>query len=282
MLRLAEPHAGVLVDRFTADERAAELRERAKGLPRLALDEREIADLALVATGAASPLTGFLGERDYRSVLERLALANGTPWPVPFTLAVTVSQMAAVLQRRAAALHDARGRLLGVIDATDAFVRDPRAEAVAMYGTDDASHPGVAYLLARPTGLVGGPVTVLRRPAAKGDLRPWAPREVRTMARRGRWSGIAGLATAEGAGCLEPLGSARPALLPVPAVAVRHAPGRDALLQAIVLKNHGAREVFLEVDRSDWLAAVERFGPEELGVTPLWMIPGGNRAAARA
>lgn len=112
-------------------------------------------------------------------------------------------------------------------------------------------------------------------------MRPWAPREVRTLARREKWSGIAGLATAEGAGCLEPLGSASPALLPVPAVAVRHSPGRDALLQAIVLKNHGAREVFLEYDRSDWLAVAERFTPEDIGVTPLWMIPAGSRATLR-
>ncbi len=282
MSGLAEPHAGVLVDRFVAEDRAAELRERAKRLPQLTLDEREAADLELIATGAASPLTGFLGARDYRSVLDRLTLADGTPWPIPFTLAVTVAQMAAVLRHRAAALHDTQGRLRGTIEATDSFVRNPRDEAIALYGTDVPAHPGVAYLLARPTGLIGGRVTVLPAPIVKGQLRPCAPREVRMLARRGKWSGLAGLATVEGAGCLEPLGSTRPALLPVPRVAVRQSLGRDALLQAIVLKNHGAREVFLEYDRSDWLAVSQRFKPEDLGVTPLWMIRAGTRSAMHA
>jgi len=201
---------------------------------------------------------------------------------VPFTLAVTVAQMAAALRLGAAALHDQRGRLRGTIEATDSFVRNPRDEAMAMYGTDDASHPGVAYLLARPTGLIGGRVTVLPAPTVTGHPSPYAPREIRMLARRGKWSGLAGLATVEGAGCLEPIGSNPPALLPVPSVAVRHSSGRDALLQAIVLKNHGAQEVFLEYDRADWLAVSQRFRPEDLGVTPLWMIRGGTNVTLRA
>jgi sulfate adenylyltransferase len=273
MSGLAEPHAGFLVDRYVEEHRAADLRARAQRLPQLTLDERETIDLELIATGAASPLRGFLGGRDYRSVLDRLTLVDGTPWPVPFTLAVTVSQMASVLRERAAALRDREGRLRGVIDASDMFVRNPRDEAVALYGTDDAAHPGVAYLLARPTGLLGGEITVLQAPKLEGALRACVPREARALARRGRWSGLAGLGTAEGAGCLEPLGSSRPALLSIPRVAIRHSPGRDALLQALVLKNHGAREVFLEYDRSDWLDVAQRFAPEDLGVTPIWMIP---------
>ena len=74
MSRLAEPHAGVLVNRLVDEESTGPLRGRAVRLPPLTLDDRELADLELVATGAASPLTGFMGVRDYRSVLERLRL----------------------------------------------------------------------------------------------------------------------------------------------------------------------------------------------------------------
>ncbi len=270
MSRLTEPHGGVLVNRLVEEERAAELLDRAARLPRLVLDAREAADLDLVATGAASPLTGFLGLRDYRSVLERLRLADGTPWPIPFTLAVTVAQMAAVLRSRGAALRDAQGRLRAVIDATDAFVRDPHEEALALYGTDDPAHRGVAYLLSRPTGIVGGSVSVLPLPGAREPR--LAASELRAMARRHGWTGLAGVATTDGAGCLEPAGSSRPALFEVPSVAVRHAPGRDAFLQAIVLKNLGAREVFFEYDRADWLAVSPQLVPEDLGITPLWVV----------
>jgi hypothetical protein len=66
-------------------------------------------------------------------------------------------------------------------------------------------------------------------------------------------------------------------------VAVRLAAGRDAFLQAIVLKNYGALDVFFEHDRADWLAASPELLPEDLGITPLWFVaarPGGSLRAA--
>ncbi len=280
MLRLAEPHAGVLVNRVADEEKAGELRERAARLPQLTLASREAADLELIATGAASPLTGFMGIRDYRSVLDRLRLADGTPWPVPFTLAVTIADMALVLRHRAAALRDARGRLRAVIEATDAFVRDPREEARALYGTDDQAHRGVAHLLSRPTGTLGGRVTVFPSFESREAQQP-PPRDVRATARRQKWTGLRAIATIDGAGCLEPIGSTRPSLVPVPRVAVRQAPGRDAFLQAIVLKNFGAREVLFEYERADWVAVSPDLAPEDLGIAPVWVVTTARERSAR-
>lgn len=279
MLRLAEPHAGVLVNRLVEEkEESLALRVRAERLPQLTMSSREAADLELIATGAASPLTGFMGARDYRSVLDTLRLLDGTPWPVPFTLALSIAQMATVLRHRAAALRDGAGRLRAVIEATDVFVRDPREEARALYGTDDPAHRRVAQLLMRPTGTIGGRVTVL--PWDGAARQPAPPRDVRASARRQRWEGLRAIAALDGLGCLEPLGGARPTLLPVPRVAVRSAPGRDAFLQAIVLKNFGAREVLFEYDRADWLAVSPNLVPEDLGIAPVWVLTPRDRPLA--
>jgi sulfate adenylyltransferase len=276
MSRLAEPHAGVLVNRLVDKEAARAVRDRARTLPAFALAGHEAPDLELIAMGAASPLQGFMGHRDYRSVLDSLRLADGTPWPVPFTLAVTIPEMAAALRHGAAALHDGAGLLRAVIEVSDAYVRDPRGEARALYGTDDPTDRRVALLLSRPAGTIGGRVTAVPAagPAARG--RP-PPKDVRAIARRHRWDGLRGVATLDGGGCcLEALGGARPALLPIPRVAVRNAPGRDAFLQAIVLKNFGAREVLFEHDRADWLAASPRVVPEDLGLAPIWVLDVGR------
>lgn len=281
MTRLSEPHGGILVDRYVDADRAAELRDRAAPLAHLTLTAREVADLDLVASGAASPLSGFMGLRDYRSVLERLRLADGTPWPVPFTLAVTIEQMAAALHHGAAALTDHRRKLRGVIEVNEAFVRDPREEALAMYGTDDRGHRGVAHLLSRPTGILAGRITVLP-PSERDGAGAIRPREIRTQARRERWTRLRAVATRDGAGCLEPIGSARPALLPVLPVAVRRAAGRDAFLQAVVLKNYGALDVFFEHDRADWLDASPDLLPEDLGITPLWFVAARGAGSPRS
>jgi len=113
---LVAPHGGTLVDRFVPAEDVEVFRARAAALPQLTLDARELADLELIATGAASPLTGFLGSADYESVLQDLRLADGTVWPLPFTLAVSSETRALLDAGGAAALHDAKGALWGSIE----------------------------------------------------------------------------------------------------------------------------------------------------------------------
>jgi sulfate adenylyltransferase len=190
------PHGGALVDRFATPPEQLPLRVRASALPRIALDARERADLELIATGAASPLTGFLGARDYRRVVSELRLEDGTVWPLPLTLAVDPETRATLRVGGEAALHDAAGRLWGTIAVEEIHERDPLDEARGVYGTDDASHPGVAYLLERPRTLVAGPVTVLPLP---GDL-PFAeyrltPRELRARIAERGWRHVAGFQT---------------------------------------------------------------------------------------
>ncbi len=196
MPRLVDPHGGTLVDRFVPADEVEDLRHRAEGLPEIRLDAREQADLELIATGAASPLVGFLGAADYRSVLDRLRLADGTVWPLPFTLAVDEATRDAVRARGEAALVDGGGRVWGILRVEDVYTRDPLEESRAVYGTEDASHPGVAYLLGRPRALVGGTVRVLPLPAdlpfARYRLTPRALRQEITA--RG-WQKVAGFQT---------------------------------------------------------------------------------------
>lgn len=190
------PHGGTLVDRFAPPEAQERLRARAEALPRIVLEARERADLELIATGAASPLTGFLGSADYRHVLAELRLRNGTVWPLPLTLAVDPATRAALRSGGDAALVDAAGRPWGVIEVEEIFERDPLEESRAVYGTEDPAHPGVAYLLDRPRTLVAGPVWVLPLP----DDLPFAayrltPRELRARIAERGWRHVAGFQT---------------------------------------------------------------------------------------
>ena len=89
LLRLIDRTDDIIVrEHWRGGGDIVQLAESAATLAPLPLDGREQADLELIATGAASPLTGFLGKADYDSVLESFRLADGTVWPLPFTLAV--------------------------------------------------------------------------------------------------------------------------------------------------------------------------------------------------
>ena len=151
-----------------------------------------------------------------------------------------------------------------------------------MYGTDDPAHPGVRYLLSRPTGLIGGLVVVL--PVSETHDCAASPREDPSKRPSAEVDGLIGLATAEGLGCIEGTGDSEGALLGTHPVSVRHAPGRDAFLHAIVLKNHGAREGLPRV-RAPRLArrrlAARRRGSRD-DAAPDWHARGANQRVLRA
>ena len=194
--RLVEPHGGTLVDRIVTGSEADALRAKAASLPKITLDAREIADLELIAVGAASPLTGFLGQRDYESVLENMRLADGTVWPLPLTLAVTDAQRETLRVGGEAALFDAQGQLWAILQISEIYSRDPKAEARATYRTEEALHPGVAYLLQRPTNLVAGEVTVLPLPEnLTFKAFRFTPRELRAQIEAKGWKKVSGFQT---------------------------------------------------------------------------------------
>jgi sulfate adenylyltransferase len=156
------PHGGALVDRRVHGERRERLLADARSLPRVSLDERQVSDLDMIAVGAMSPLTGFMGARDYETVVKDMRLSGGAPWPFPITLRVSRDVAKSVGDR--AALHAPDGKLLAVLDVAERFEGDRQEEARRVFRTDDPKHPGVAALLAQGDVMLAGDVHVLDRP----------------------------------------------------------------------------------------------------------------------
>jgi sulfate adenylyltransferase len=154
------PHGGTLIDLYADESTAADLERNAQSMPRQELTEREISDIEMLATGAYSPLRGFMNHSDYQSVVDTLHLSSGVAWSIPITLAprteVAAGQHLALTQDE---------KVLAILHVEELFDRDVEHEAAAVYRTTDEAHPGVAALYAEGTRIIGGPVTVIRPPA---------------------------------------------------------------------------------------------------------------------
>jgi sulfate adenylyltransferase len=182
--RLIKPHGGTLVDRL------GERPDGVESLETLTLTSREVSDLDMLATGALSPLEGFMGRADYESVVEDMRLENGLAWALPVCLAVP----AAPLGDRVA-LADESGRPLAVLDVHEVFEYDKEREAERCFRTTETEHPGVARLFDQHPLYLSGRVTVFDRvPPAFPEL-ALDPADTRgAFAERG-WKRVVGFQT---------------------------------------------------------------------------------------
>ena len=191
------PHGGELVSRLASSAEAEEIRARAGALPLLTLSLRESADLDLIAVGAMSPLTGFMNRADYEGAVSEMRLAAGTLWSLPITLSAPPDAAAALGAGSEAALHDAEGRLVGIIEVAEVYPYDKQTEARHVFGTDDEDHPGVASVYRQHDLLVGGAVTVVEREQLEEVLRPYRqdPAETRAAFAGRDWRTVVGFQT---------------------------------------------------------------------------------------
>lgn len=191
------PHGGTLINRLAEGEKRTSLLEHAAALYSLKIDAWTISDLDLIGVGAFSPLTGFLGERDYHSVVERMRLEDGTVWSIPITLAVEPQIARDLAIGQEAALVGARdGVVYGIIEVQSIYHVDQRKEALNVFKTDDEAHPGVQKLFSRPSTYVGGPIQVLNRPKPdKFEEFYFDPAETRRLFSEKGWKSVVGFQT---------------------------------------------------------------------------------------
>lgn len=187
-MTFAPPQGRQLVDLLAPSARVVELRRRARGCPSWRLTRRQLCDLELLACGGFSPLQSFLGREDYLAVRDSMRLADGTLWPIPVTLDLPYEVAAAAQSAGMLALRGPGRGLLAVLHPTESWVPDLHTEAVAVYGTADPSHPGVAYLLRHThRRYISGVLEVLRLPPHRDFRRlRHTPAQLRAeFARRG-------------------------------------------------------------------------------------------------
>ncbi len=189
------PHGGRLVDLLLSPEEAERAAEEAEGLPVVTVGKRELSDLEMLAVGALSPLTGFIGEKDYRTVLDEMHLSSGLPWTIPVTLSLTEEEAKSLSVGERVALSTGHSTI-AVMDVEEIFKRDREHEARSVFRTDDVAHPGVKALHAAGDYVAAGPITVLHLPKHETFKRyRFSPAQTRAAFAERGWRTVVGFQT---------------------------------------------------------------------------------------
>jgi sulfate adenylyltransferase len=194
---LVPPHGGVLRELYVSTADAEALKRVSASLPQWTLNQRQLCDLELLLNGGFSPLQGFLGRADYDRVVSEMRLADGTLWPIPVTLDVSEAFAASLPANARISLNDTQGTPLAVLTVEDVYFPDRVAEARAVFGTTDRTHPGVAELLDHTAPVyLGGTLQGIQQPSHYDftDLRH-SPRHLREWFGQHGWHRIVAFQT---------------------------------------------------------------------------------------
>lgn len=134
------------------------------------INEETLQDLINIETGLLAPLTGFMGEADFRSVVEHYCLSDGQVFPLPVTLDVPEDVYQAAQPGAQLALHFA-GKPVGVLQVDSRFVMQT-ADIKQVFLTDERAHPGVRKELERSPYRVGGTTRLTDTAYLEGALQP--------------------------------------------------------------------------------------------------------------
>ncbi len=183
-----KPHGGKLVNRITKDDPS--------GLFSISISEDLANDVENIADGIFSPLEGFLGKKDYESVISKGRLSNGLAWTIPIVLDVDESTAAKMKKAGKVLLQNQQGLGIAILYVKETFTFDKEKTAKGVYGTSDSSHPGVAKTMSMQDFLVGGKIDFISRPE-ETEIRKYrlTPLQTREAFAKAGWKTIVAFQT---------------------------------------------------------------------------------------
>jgi sulfate adenylyltransferase len=192
---MIEPHGGSLINRIATPADKQKLMNNMDILPAITVSNKVLSDLELIATGAFSPLEGFTGSGDYRSILENMRLSDGTVWTIPITLPVSRAISRELPIGGDVALKGIDGTIYAVLELEEKYEYDKEEEALAVYRTSDKNHPGVRALYQQPPVYLAGKITLLEHPRADFPAFYRTPAQMRSIFQKTGWNTIAAFQT---------------------------------------------------------------------------------------
>ncbi|WP_436932571.1 sulfate adenylyltransferase [Halosimplex halobium] len=189
------PHGNTLIDRRLNEHRSKELRSEFEQLPDIQLTDNQFYDFRNIATGAYSPLRGFLSQNDFLKVINDLSLESGVPWPLPIVLDIDAELANAVDPNDRVGLRGPSGEPIGVMDVEDIYRYNVEDACEKIFQTASDEHPGVRQFKAKDPFFIGGDIKAfasVHDPPSRFNL---TPVESRVLFNHNEWDSIAGFQT---------------------------------------------------------------------------------------
>ncbi len=199
MANLISPHGSPeLIKLLLQGEELKAEKKKAKSLPRIDITSRETGDLIMLGIGGFTPLKGFMGYEDWKSVCAEMKMPSmgGLFWPIPVTVSTDKNIANKINIGDEVALYSNEyDEIMATMKVEEKYVIDKDFECQNVYKTTDIEHPGVKMVMEQKEVNLAGPVKVLSEgpfPEEFGDIYQ-RPEESRKIFEEKGWKTIAAL-----------------------------------------------------------------------------------------
>jgi sulfate adenylyltransferase len=189
------PHGNALVDRYLPSDRSKNLKKEVRNCPEIRLDQNLFYDFLNIASGAYSPLTGFLSQNDFLKVVKDMTLEGGEPWTLPIVLDIGMEKANQISPGDRVCLIGPEGDSVGLLDVDEIYRYNTDEACERIFGTTDDEHPGVEMFSQKEPFFVGGDIKAFHGADGMDDKHFLSPAESRVLFRHRGWETVVGFQT---------------------------------------------------------------------------------------
>jgi len=199
MAKLISPHGSPeLITLLLQGEELENEKQKAAKLKKINITSRETGDLIMLGIGGFTPLTGFMGYQDWKSVCSEMKMPskNGLFWPIPITLSTDLATADSIAIGEEIALYSEEfNEIMATMKVEEKYKIDKEYECKCVYKTNDPEHPGVKMVMEQADVNLAGPVKVLSEGTFPTEFKGvyQRPAESRKMFEERGWKTIAAL-----------------------------------------------------------------------------------------
>lgn len=142
-----------------------------------------------------APLSGFMGEADYRGVVDNCRLVNGSVWTMPISLEVPEQDLAQIRNSEVVRLVSETGRELANLYVEDVYRVNFATDLSRVFKVDQIEHPGVKKEISRSPFRVGGKVERLASLLPDNEFPYYSPEASKQYFKQAGWKKVTGFQT---------------------------------------------------------------------------------------
>jgi len=187
------PYSGKLVNQVLDENEFQSILDEKK-IRSVLLSNDDLINVQNIATGVYSPLTGFMTENEYMSIIQHTTLPDGLNWTLPILLHIDkdVSDLSKIGD--IVILKNFLNDSIGIIKVRSIFSIDHNEYATNIFETTDKAHPGVNSLMSKSSYCIGGDV-YLRKNFLSSLKHQYTPQQIRSNLERNNFKCVTAFST---------------------------------------------------------------------------------------